>query len=319
MISEEEWLEAAGALKAANEIVIACHVSPDGDALGSMIGLGRFLARQGKTVGMSWGSPTIEVPAQYTFLPGLDAVTAPSNLPDHIECFVAIDCGDAQRLGVLQPRFGAAETTVNIDHHISNDRFGHINLVDPDAASSSEMAYELIRRMGGTPDAEEATCLYTGIVTDTGRFQYSSTTPTTLRVAAELREIGVDHERVASEVYESTSFTYLHVLGIVLFRARLEDGMVWSRVDQKDLQGLDLDETEHFIDALRTVRESHVAVLLKEWPGGTYKASLRSRGEVDVAAIAQSLGGGGHARAAGFEMRGTPDEVIEAIRQRLPS
>jgi phosphoesterase RecJ-like protein len=318
VIPEEEWTKAAETLRAAQEIVVCCHVSPDGDALGSMLGLGRFLGRSGKKVWMSWGSERVQAPPQYSFMPGADLLVPPEVVPQAPETFVAIDCGDIARLGLLRPRFESARSTINIDHHVSNDRFADINLVDPEGASSSELAYDLVRRMGGTPNIEEATCFYTGIVTDTGRFQYANTSPATLRAAAELREIGVDHERIATEVYESTSFGYLQALGVVLFRARLEDGLVWSRLDQKDLGELDLDETEHFIDALRTVRESRLAVLLKELPTGGYKASLRSRGEVDVAEIARSLGGGGHSRASGFEMSADPEEIIEAIRARLP-
>lgn len=317
MIPEAEWDRAAAALEASSRVAVACHVSPDGDALGSMAGLAGFLSRRGKTVWMSWGSPRVQVPPQYSFMPLLDRLVEPDDLPVDLETFVAIDCGDIERLGRLQRAFEGAGVGINIDHHISNDRFGDINLVDPEAASSSELAYALIRRMGGTPTTQEATCLYTGIVTDTGRFQYANTTPSSLRIAAELRELGVDHEKVSIQIYESNSFSYLHVLGVVLFRAQLEDGMVWSRLDQKDLGDLDIDETEHFIDALRGVRESKVAVLLKEVDSGGYKASLRSRGEVDVSLVAQALGGGGHARAAGFEMRGSADEVIQAIREKI--
>lgn len=318
MITEEDWKNAVETLSASDQVVVACHVNPDGDALGSMIGLGRFLQRQGKKVWMSWGNPRVQVPPQYIFMPGADEVLQPSDLPEEVETFVAIDCGDKERLGVLKPRFDGARTSINIDHHISNDGFGDINIVNPVAASSSELAYELITRMGGVPDTDEATVLYTGIVTDTGRFQFANTTPQTLRTAAELREIGVDHAFIATQVYESTSFEYLHALGLVLFRAQLEDGLVWSRLDQKDLGGLDLDETEHFIDALRTVRESYLAVLLKELGPGVYKGSMRSRGDVDVAAIAKALGGGGHARAAGFEMKGSPEEIIATIRTLIP-
>lgn len=318
MIPESEWDEAVRRLGGSAQVAVACHVSPDGDALGSMIGLARFLRRSAKFVTAGWGSGEISVPPQYEFMPGIGEAVTHKHFPEAAETFVAIDCGDAERLGLLLPKFEAAGSRINIDHHISNEGFGDINLVDSAAASSSELAYELIRRMGGVPDNDEATCLYTGIVTDTGRFQYASTSPATLRAAAELREIGVDHEMIANEVYESNSFGYLHVLGLVLSRARLEDGMVWSWLDQADLGGLDLDETEHFIDTLRTISEAKVAVLLKQWPKRSYKASLRSRGEVDVAAIAKALGGGGHARASGFEMRGSVQEVIDAIRKRLP-
>src|SRR5437588_8385428 len=273
MIDEQEWARAVEVLKGCSEVAVACHVFPDGDALGSMIGLGHFLRRQDKKGGsggvaapsgpespapeaatppkkkggsggvaapsgpespapeaaippkkkvwMGWGSPVLRVPPQFGFLPGLDLLGGEP--PAAPEVFVAVDCANVDRLDLLQPVFRAAGTRVNLDHHATNDRFGDVNLVDPGAASSCELAYELVLRMGGVPDAEEATCFYTGIVTDTGRFQYSNTSPATLRTAADLRELGVDHTRVANEIFESSPFGYLRTMGTVLGRARLED------------------------------------------------------------------------------------------------
>ncbi|MGH7425551.1 MAG: DHH family phosphoesterase, partial [Candidatus Methylomirabilales bacterium] len=274
MILRTEWDRAVEVLASSDEVVVACHVHPDGDALGSMIGLGRFLARLGKKVQVGWGSSSVRIPPQFAFLPGADSLSAPSQMPAKPETFVAIDCGGVSRLQLLQSSFEGAGTTINIDHHLSNTRFGEINLVDPEAASSSELAYELIRRTGGTPDLDEATCFYAGIVTDTGRFQHAGTSAATLRVAAELRELGADHERVALEVYESAAFAYLHVLGVVLSRAQLLDGLVWSWLDQQDLVGIGLDETEELIDVLRAVREGRVAMVLKQLGDGSYKVSL---------------------------------------------
>ena len=319
MIEEKEWQAASEALSKASEVVIACHIAPDGDALGSMLGLAGFLERSGKKVWRTWGSGRIQVPPQYSTLSGIESVVKYEETPESPELFVAIDCGDISRLELLLDRLSAAGTRINIDHHISNDNFGDINLVDSSAASSSELAYELIRRMNGVPSKEEATCFYTGIVTDTGRFQYSNASVATLRTAAKLRELGVDHERVAIDVFESASFDYLHVLGIVLSRAKLEDGIVWSYLDHEDLGPLGLDETEDFIDVLRSVRESKLAVLLKQLPDRSYKASLRSRGEVDVAELAAIFGGGGHQRAAGLKLRGKPEEIVAAIKERIPS
>lgn len=315
MIDEAEWTRAVEALEAAGEVAIACHVFPDGDALGSMIGMGLFLARQGKKVWMGWGSAQLRVPLQYGFLPGLDRIGGEP--PAAPPAFLAVDCATVGRLELLQPVFAAATTRIDLDHHATNEGFGTINLVEPTAASSCELAYELIRRMGGVPDRDEATCLYTGIVTDTGRFQYSSTSPETLRVAANLRELGVDHTLVANEIFESAPFGYLHTLGLVLARATLEDGLVWSWLDLADLRGTRLDDADDMINLLRAVREAEVAVLLKEVEPGRYKGSMRSRANVDVAQIAYSFGGGGHARAAGFPAPGNVQETMKALRAAL--
>ena len=318
MIDEASWDQAVGVLGAARQVAVACHVFPDGDALGSMLGIGLYLRRLGKQVWMGWGSPALRVPPQYAYLAGLaDIGAAP---PAEPEVFLAVDCAALGRLETLEPVFAAAGTRIDLDHHATNGGFGDINLVEPSASSSAELTYELVRRMGGVPTADEATALYTGIVTDTGRFQYSNTTPETLRVAAELRELGVDHAMVSNEVFESAPFGYLHTLGIVLARARLEPGppgLVWSWLDLRDLNGTRLDEAEDMINLLRAVREAEVAVLMKETEAGRYKVSMRSRSSVDAARIAASFGGGGHARAAGFPAPGAVEQTMQAIREAL--
>jgi bifunctional oligoribonuclease and PAP phosphatase NrnA len=315
VIGEAAWERAVAVLAEASEVVVACHVDPDGDALGSLLGLGGFLRRAGKRVILTWGTPGPTPPPKFAFLPGLDVVADPAEVPEAPDVFVAVDCGSADRLGTLLRCFEAAGTTINLDHHVSNEDFATVNLVDPGAASSAELVFELVRRMGGAPDVAEATALYTGIVTDTGRFQYANTSPATLRTAAALREVGIDHEGVATAIFESSSLAFLHLLGTVLARVRVDDGLVWSWLGTGDLEaaGLALDETESLVDEIRTVRESRFALMLKELPDGGYKGSLRSRGDVDVAAIARTLGGGGHRRAAGFAFEGTPDEAARAV------
>ena len=292
-------------------------MAPDGDALGSMLGLAHYLRRRGKQVWTSWGGQTPTVPYQYAFLPGAERVVKHDELPERVEAFIAIDCADKKRLELLMEGFEAAGTTINVDHHISNSHFGDINLVDPDRASSCELAYELVGHLGGSVDAEEATCFYTGIVTDTGRFQYSNALPETLRVAAELREAGADHLMVAQRVYESASFEQIQLLGTVLSRAKLEDGLVYSWLFFDELGKLGLEDTEDFIDSLRTIRDIKVALLAKQQPSGWWKGSLRSRGKVDVAAVAKTFGGGGHAAAAGFSFEGELDQLIRQVKERL--
>jgi phosphoesterase RecJ-like protein len=266
---------------------------------------------------MGWGSPELTVPYSYGFLPGVEDLVPPDQLPEHIQAFVAIDCADVNRLELLVPRFESAGVRINIDHHLSNGGYGDINLVDPERASSCELVYELLRRLDAPIDAEIATCLYTGVVTDTGRFQYSNTIPETLRIAAELRELGADHLTVAERVYESASLAQLRILGQVLVRARLADGVVYSWLETKDLGDQGLDAAEDIIDLLRTVREARITMLLKEQPDGAWKGSLRSRGGGDVSAVAKSFGGGGHAAAAGFTVQGELDGVIKQVLERL--
>jgi bifunctional oligoribonuclease and PAP phosphatase NrnA len=317
LIPEEDWDKAVEVLRSSKEVAVCCHVAPDGDAFGSMLALSRALEQLNKKVWVSWGSSTLTVPYSYEFLPGVDKLMTYDRIPERVETFVAIDCADKKRLELLTSRFENAGTSLNIDHHLSNSRYADINLVDPERASSCELAHELIKRMGVPIDPEIATCLYTGVVTDTGRFQYSNTVPETFRVAAELRELGADHLTVAERIYESASLEQLRILGLVLGRARLSDGVVYSWLDTKDLGDQGLDAAEDIIDLLRTVREARITMLLKEQPDGGWKGSLRSRGGGDVAEVAKSFGGGGHAAAAGFSVQGKLEEVINLVLERL--
>jgi phosphoesterase RecJ-like protein len=307
---------AAGALGAADRILVACHIGPDGDALGSLLAVGLSLGRAGKTVFVGWGEEAIEVPAQYAFLPGVELVQRPADLPGERTAF-AIDCASADRLGCLRERMEKADVLVNLDHHVSNTSFGTVNLVDVDAPSSSELVLRLLERMGAPIDADVATCLYTGLVTDTGRFSYSNVTPRAHATAAWLIERGVRVDAVSQAVYESLPFGYLKTLGLVLERCELYDdvSLVVSHLTQSDLSGrLSLDETEGLIDDVRKIREADVAAILKELADGHWKVSLRSKGATDVGAIAQRFGGGGHRLAAGYTSELGLQESVTQLR-----
>lgn len=317
MIAVEYWDRAVDVLKNARQVAVCCHVSPDGDALGSMLALGLALEKLGKQAQMSWGNPELTVAYSFLFLPGVDRLVTFDQIPERPEVFVAVDCGDISRLELLTSRFENAGAGINLDHHKSNTGYGSINLVDPARASSCELVYELVCRLGCEIDPDMATLLYTGLVTDTGRFQYSNTRPETLRLAAELRQLGADHLMVAEQIYESSSFAQLRVLGAVLGRARLENGVVYSWLETTDLGETGLEAAEDIIDVLRAVREARIAMLLKQQPDGGWKGSLRSRGGSDVSVVARSFGGGGHAAAAGFTVHGELDQVMKTVLERL--
>ena len=208
-----------------------------------------------------------------------------------------------------------------IDHHKTNEGFGTCNLIVPSAAATAEIVIDVLDALEWPISPVAATALHVGLVTDTGRFQYSNTKPRTLRAAARMVEAGAQPEVIGQHVYEETPFGYLHAAGAVLTRAVLEADrrLVWSvlTVDDLNNSGIGLDDTDPLIDSLRTAQESDVAVLLKDLGGGRIKGSMRSRGRVDVGAIAQDLGGGGHHNAAGFTASGTVDDVMGAIRERL--
>lgn len=313
-----ELAEAARLLAAATEIAVSCHVKPDGDALGSAVGFARSAAAAGKEVVISFGEP-FELPEYFNTL-SLDLLVAPDEFPPAPEMMVTFDAADRSRLGSLAGASSAARTLIVVDHHVTNEGFGDVNLIDGAAAASAIVAYDLIRTLGWPLDAEAAFALLFGVVTDTGRFQYSNTSARTLRIAADLVEAGAHPEVIGQSVYENAPFGFLAVAGAVQQRATLEPdiSLVWSELLADDITtaGIPPAETEGLIDYIRIAREADVAVLLTETSEGT-KASLRSRARVDVGALAAAFGGGGHARAAGFTFDGSAGDAIQSVREYL--
>jgi bifunctional oligoribonuclease and PAP phosphatase NrnA len=319
-IAPGDWQAATTAINGAGQAVISCHLHPDGDALGSALALHGALVKAGRPAVVSFSEP-FEVSSQYRFLPGVDRLTPPRDVPAEPEVFVCFDTGSLDRLGSLAGVFRSARRTVVIDHHASNTRFGDVNLIDPEAPASAVLCRELLRRLDLPIDQEIATNLYTALVTDTGRFQYQSTVPETHLLAAELLAAGVKQYEVAKAVFETNDIRYLRLLSQVLARITQvpEASLVWTSVTREDLKafGVAMDATEGLIDLVRTDGASDVAAVLKEQPEGGFKVSLRSKGATNVAEVAGRFGGGGHALAAGFtserEAAATVDAIVEAL------
>ncbi len=315
-----EGLErAAATIRNAAEVALACHVGPDGDALGSMLGMAWVLRAQGKEVFPSFGEPFV-VPDAYRFLP-LELLVEPNSVPAEPSLMLTFDAGSSDRLGSLSGPASKATELIVIDHHVSNEGFGTIDLIDPAAAATAEVCVALLKVLGWPVDAIAATCFQTALVTDTGRFQYSNTTPMTLETAAAMVRAGARPEEIGRHVYEEVPFGYLGLASAVLGRAQLdqERRLVWSVMTLADLEraGIGMDDTDPLIDALRVARESDVAALIKEAGENRHKVSLRSRGRVDVGAIAVELGGGGHHNAAGFTFSGSAEDAARAVISRL--
>ena len=309
----KDWAATVAALKGADQVTIACHINPDGDALGSALALALGLRQLGKTAHVTWGQAPPKLPAQYRFLPGSDTIESPGD-SEPAPVFVAVDCGASDRLGSLEDVAAESETLINIDHHRGNPEFGRLNVVVPGASSTAEVIAGLLRDVGVTIDRDIAICLWTGMVTDTGRFQYASSTPDTLRLAADLVELGVPVPEIAHEVYEASPFDYLKLVGRVLDRAVLVEParFVYSWVTLRDMDetGVASDEMDTLIDLVRSTRAATVAALFKEQDDGTWRVSLRSRGP-DVGEVARSYGGGGHDLAAGFNVADRERAVAE--------
>lgn len=310
--------EACAAIASADELAVTCHINPDGDALGSALGFALAGRAAGKQVAISFGEP-FELPDNFGFLP-LDILVPPGEFPTQPPVIVTFDAADLERLGSLGHAFKAAGTSVVVDHHITNQGFGDLNVVVPHAAASAEIAYHLIRCLGWPISPDVANCLHAGLVTDTGRFQYSNTSGPLMRVAAELIDAGADAHLIGIRLFENVPFGYLRVAAAVQARARLEPelSLVWSELRSADLEqgGISEVETEGLIDYIRVAQEADIAILLKSTGDGT-KVSLRSRATHDVGALAMAFGGGGHARAAGFTSELAPAPTIEAVRKYL--
>ncbi|HEY3832739.1 MAG TPA: bifunctional oligoribonuclease/PAP phosphatase NrnA [Acidimicrobiia bacterium] len=313
---------AATAIAGAHEVALACHVSPDGDALGSMLGLHHVLRAAGVPSIASFSEPFVVAP-HYRELAGLDELSKPVDFPHEPELMVTFDSGSLARLGTLEPSAKAARELVVIDHHVSNERYGTINVIDPHAAASSVVVRELVHTLGLPLNRDAALCLFAALVCDTGRFQYDSTTPAVFDLARELSEFDLPIATLSRTLFEEHRFQYMRLLAAVIDRAELctAQSFVWTAVTQADLRAHDvtMEEVEGLIDVVRRTKEADVSAVLKEDPDGSVRVSLRSRGAVDVCAIAQDFGGGGHRFAAGFTSDAPIGTVVERIRGALPS
>ena len=320
-MSGDDLQAAVDLLEGAPEVALACHVNPDGDALGSMIALHLMLRDRGVETIASFPDPFVVAP-RYRILPGLDTLIPPDRYPARPAVMVTFDCGSTDRLGSLEGAARAAGALLNVDHHVSNTRFGTVNLVRPDAAASAQVLYELATWGGWSIGRDAAFCLYVGLCTDTGRFQYSNTTAAVFRMAADLVAHGLPVAEISRVMFEEDSFNYLRLLGEVLARAELDRdrGLVNAVVRQSDLlrHGVTLEETDGLIDSVRRAAEADVACVVKEHGDGRSKVSLRSLGRVDVCGIAQLAGGGGHRLAAGFTFAGSPDAALQWVKEALP-
>jgi phosphoesterase RecJ-like protein len=321
---EAELDRAARALTEATTVAMACHVNPDPDALGSMLGLAGYLQAQGKQVVCSWGNHPMAPPRWLAALDGAAPLVQPKDFPAEPPLMVALDTAAPDRLGPLRASAERAGEVIVVDHHRTNPGFGSIVVLDPDASSTAELVFRLVERMGGELPDTAAAFLYAGVVTDTGRFQYEATTPETLRVAAELRRHDFDHTRLAQALFEEGSLAAVKVTGVALQRLVFvpEASLVWTYVTQGDLvrAGVALGDLDDLIDVVRTAREADVACIIKQQVDGRFRVSLRSRGETDVGAVAASFGGGGHRLAAGYTsntgLEDTALQLIESLRRQ---
>jgi phosphoesterase RecJ-like protein len=310
------------AIRGHEGFTLTTHENPDGDALGSLLAAKLAFDQLGKDTAMVLHGDA-PLPGEYGFMPLAELHRRwPDDVSERV--LVALDCANESRIGDPEV-LGRVPLTLDIDHHHDNTRFGNVNLIVPDASSTGEVLRDLFEELDVelTPDIAEA--LYIALVTDTGRFQYTNTTPKALRLAAELVEAGADVHRIFQGVYESVQFAKLKLLARALERAQVYEGgrIVISYLLRTDFAEVGAAEpySEGIIDYLRAVEGADMAVLIREPPradGPTRRVSLRaSVDELDVSAIARKSGGGGHRQAAGFSSEAPIDEITAFVRREF--
>ena len=306
-------------------VLLICHVNPDGDALGSMLGFGLGLRRLGVPRLQATFPGPFEVPAPFAELPGLDLLVSAEQAEPDPDLVIVFDVAALSRLGALADRLPRARATVALDHHASNTAFAGVNLVDAGAAATSVVVEELLRLLDVPLDVEIAECLYVALATDTGSFRFDMTTPRVHEMAARLIATGLRPGEISRRIFDSRPFGAMKLFADALARAELDPaaasghGMVWTWATLEDLErhGQRPYVLDALIDPVRCVAEVDVSVVVKQVAEAEWAVSLRSKGAVDVSAVAVALGGGGHRLAAGFTGYGTPADVITSVRDEL--
>jgi phosphoesterase RecJ-like protein len=294
--------------------LVFSHIHQEGDALGSQLALVRLIRALGKTaIAINEDRP----PAEYSFLPGVSSIRHPQTLPAY-DVAVFVDCSDTSRIGKLARLVRRDRLILNIDHHVSNTRFGDVNWINPGASSASEMVYEIFGALKIPLLKTDAALLYTGIFIDTGSFKYRTTSSRTHEVAAALLRHGLDAYGIYQKLYEDREFDSVKVTGKVLNTMRIEKTgrVAWLEVNAALLQQDPTlaERTDDLVGFARAVKGVCVALLFKEVKKGKeVRVNLRARGRVDVNKIAQMFGGGGHKMASGCTWHGTLKEAVARI------
>ncbi len=310
-------------LDESHTIAVCSHMRPDGDCIGSTLGLALALLEQGKEV-TCWNQDP--VPAKLRFLDPEQLIQAPRQIKRTFDCVIAVDSASIDRLGTSQEHITNRKTLINIDHHASNTRFGDVNWIASREPSSGELVYQLIRKAGWEITPHIADCLFTAISTDTGSFQYPTTLPATYYAAGELVKKGADLATVCDEVYQSYPLSRVKLLRHIYNKFRLtNDNQIayfWLKEDDFARTGASASDTEGLIDHVRAIEPVVVACVFEELELELTRISLRSKDKnVNVSDIAGQFGGGGHQAAAGARIVGRPigvqRRVIAAIRRAL--
>jgi phosphoesterase RecJ-like protein len=304
-------------LEQVTSVAIAGHIKPDGDAIGSCLGLYHYLKKNYPTI-----DATVylgDIPYAYRNVPGISEICHDFSENRHFDVFFCLDCADEQRLGDAVRYRRKSDKTICIDHHISNGGFADVNYIVPDASSTSELVTKLLDEE--KLPMEAAWTLYMGIVHDTGVFRHSCTSPETMELAARLMRTGIDCSKIINETYYDKSYYQNQILGRALLESILVmDGkVIFSAVSQKqmDFYGVTTMDLDGIVQILMSTAGTEVAIFMYETAPQTYKVSLRSRELIDVSRVASFFGGGGHVRAAGCSMQGSVYDVVNNLTMHI--
>ena len=305
-------------LKSSRRVFLASHIQPDGDAIGSLLALGLSLAQLEVQTALF---NERHIPAVYRFLPGVDAISRRLDTRIPFDTAVILDCGSLERIGAAAAAVSRIPTIINVDHHVTNTGFGHLQLIDTGACSTAEIVYRLIKQLATPIDQAVATAIYTGILTDTGSFRFANTNSAAFSICDEMVRRGVTPSEVAQHVYGTYSMGRIKLLNMALDSIEISPNgklslMTLTRQMLRETNTLP-EDADGIINYAKRIQDVRVAVLIQENgsgespPGGRdrFHVSLRSDGRVDVAAIADAFGGGGLANAAGFNIEADMAEL----------
>jgi len=305
-----------------DHFLVVSHLQPDGDAASSTMALGLILEALGKSYALANADP---MPQKFHYMAGYEHIRHINDADESTKRLyhnvIAVDCADYSRVGSVQLWFSEEATILNIDHHPTNDGFGKVRLIDPEAAATVEILYGLVESLGIGWNKELATCIYTGLLTDTGGFRYSNTTPKVMQIASHMLSCGAEGNHLAEYLLERVAYSHILLLKRALSSLSFEanNRICWMQVTQQDIveTGANNEDLEGLVNYPRNIEGVQVGLLFKEVSPNIVKVSFRSDGNVDVSKFAHSHGGGGHVRAAGCTLRLPLAEAVPFIIEQL--
>lgn len=312
MKTEPQWQEAAQAIDAAQSILVVAHIAPDGDAIGSLLGISEPVRDLGKdvTVAIDGG-----VPPDLSFVPHSETI-APTVHDNSYDLLITVDSSDVERIGVVGA-YGLAHSkrTINLDHHPTNSRYGDIHLIVPEAVAAVEIVYDFLGYIGYEISSDVAFALLTGLVTDTQGFRISATNSRTLEIAQDLMQRGASLSSIMAKTLNSRPFEEVELWKRVLPSVRLERGLIFATIRQGDISSVGLVNMTDggLVSYLVNVDKAYISVVFKELPNSQVEVAFRAKPGYDVASLALQLGGGGHTLASGCTVHGTPQQVQELV------